>query len=91
MRSSIYNALDKLNALEKEVDRLNDKAADKYQEGKIKASDRYTRDAEDIEKEIKGMVSCLKILGLGAWCECGRDTEYVKRWHIPLDDIERVC
>ena len=91
MRTSIYKALDKLNELEKKMDRLNDKAADKYQEGKIKQSDHYTRDAEDIEKEISGMVSCLKILGLNVWRECGYDTHYVGRWHIPLDDIERVC
>ena len=91
MRSSIYNVLDKLNELEKKADHLNDKAYDKYQEGKIKSSDYYTKEAEEIEKEIRGMVSCLKMLGLNAWRECGYDTKYVGRWHIPLDDIERVC
>lgn len=91
MQSSIYRALDKLNELEMKADRLNDKAYDKEQEGKTKQSERYTRDAEDIEKEIEGMVSCLRILGLNAWVECNYDTKYVRRWHIPLDDIEKVC
>ena len=91
MKASVYRALDRLNELEKKMDRLNDKAYDKYQEGKIKASEHYERDADDIQKEINGMVSCLKILGLNAWRECGYDTNYEGRWHIPLDDIETVC
>lgn len=91
MKSSIYRALDKMNELEKKMDRLNDKASDKYDEGKIKLSDYYSKEADDIEKEINGMASCLKILGLGAWRECNRDTNYYGVWHIPLDDIERVC
>ena len=91
MRSSIYRALDKMNELEKKADRLNDKAYDKEQEGKTKQSDHYTRDAEDIQKEIEGMKSCLKILGFNPWVQCDFDTNYVRVWHIPLDDIERVC
>ena len=91
MRSSIYHALEKLNELEQKADRLNDKAYDKEQEGKTKQSDRYTKDAEDIQKEIAGMVSCLKILGLRPWVQCNWETDYRRVWHIPLDDIERVC
>lgn len=91
MKSSVYKALDKLNELEKKADHLNDKAWDKEQEGKTKLSDYYSKQADDISKEINGMVSCLKILGFGAWRECNRDTNYYGRWHIPLDDIERVC
>lgn len=91
LKSSIYNALDKLNELEKKVDRLNDKADDKEQEGKTKLADYYSKEADEIEIEIKGMVSCLKILGLNAWRQCDRDTHYYGVWHIPMDDIERVC
>ena len=91
MKSSIYNVLDKMNELEKEMDRLSDKADDKYDAGKTKLGDYYTRQSEDIQKEIDGMVFCLKILGLNAWRECGLDSQYFGCWHIPLDDIERVC
>ena len=91
MRSSVYHVLDKLNELEKQMDNLYDKADSKYDAGKTKLGDYYTREAEDVQNEIDGMVSCLKILGLNAWRECGLDSKYFGVWHIPLDDIERVC
>jgi hypothetical protein len=91
MRSSIYNVLDKLNELEKQADRLNEKCDDAYQEGKTKKAEYYRHEATDVAKEITGMVHCLKMLGLGAWRQCDRDTNYLNVWHIPLDDIERVC
>ena len=91
MRSSVYKVLDTMDELEKTMDRMNDKASEKLDKGNAKAADYYTRKADDIEKQIEGMASCLRILGLGAWRECNQDTKYYGRWHIPLDDIERVC
>lgn len=91
MKSSVYNALDKMNELEKRMDRYSDKAYDLYQEGKEKKSDWYERQADDLKKEIDGMVCCLKILGFNPWVECSYDTGHLRKWHIPLDDIERVC
>lgn len=91
MKIRVYKALERLNELEKNADRLNDKADDKRQEGKVKSADRYEKDAEDITKEISGMVSCLKILGFNAWRECNRDTNYCGVWHIPLDEIDLLA
>ena len=91
MKSSVYKVLDKLNELEKQADRLDDKAYDAEQEGKTKKAEYYEKKADDISKEIEGMVSCLKILGFNPWVQYGWETNHLRVWHIPLDDIERVC
>lgn len=85
MRSSVYHVLDKLNELELKKDKMSDKSYDLYTAGNVKKSELYDRKVEALEIEVKGFTECLKMLGLGAW----RDN--TGRWHIPLDDIERVC
>lgn len=91
MKSNIEKVLSRMNELEIEMDEIYTLANKAEDEGKTKAA-RYNYDkAYAIENEIKGMASCLKMLGLGAWRECGYDTGYTGVWHIPLDDIETVC
>lgn len=85
MRSSVYNVLDQMNKLEEKAYRYSDKAYEKCQEGNIKSSDYYDRKSDDILKEIKGFESCLKMLGFNAW------KDNTGHWHIPLDDIVKVC
>lgn len=85
MRSSIYHAVEQMNSLEKQADRYDDKAWDKQQAGNEKSANYYERKAEDIRFQIKGYKDCLKTLGLDAWIDNHGE------WHIPLDDIERVC
>ena len=85
MRPSIYKVIDEMNALEIKMDKLSDKAYDLYQAGKTTASDNYDRKADFVQHEIEGFRKCLKTLGLDAW------RENTGKWHIPLDDIERVC
>lgn len=91
MKSSIYKALEKMNELEKEQDRLEEKADEKEERGKVKSAEYCRKQAREIRAEIEGMECCLLILGLGAWRQCDRDTNYIGIWHIPLDDIEKVC
>ena len=90
MKRSINRALDRMNELEKEEERMHDKAYDADMKDS-KMAGYYYRKADDIACEINGMAACLRILGLGVWRECGRDTDHVGVWHIPLDDIEKVC
>ena len=81
----IDRALEKMNALQKEWTRLDDKSWDAYQNGNEKRGDRFSKQCDDIELQIKGFESCLKSLGLGVWIT--KEGE----WVIPLDDIERAC
>ena len=85
MRSSVYKALDKINELEKMADKYYDKSWEKYEQGNEKSSDHYEQKGDMTVAAIRGMADTLRILGLGAW----RDSE--GKWHIPLDDIEKVC
>ena len=82
----IDRALEKMNALQKEWNKLDGKAWDAYQEGNIKRADHFDKKQDEVALQIKGFESCLKSLGLGVWW-CGEHNE----WVIPLDDIERVC
>lgn len=91
MHSAIYNVIEKMNELEKKADHYYDIADHKADAGNTTGSEQFIRKAEDIGKEIAGMESCLKILGLNAWRECGPLTNYIGKWHVPNDDIERVC
>lgn len=84
-KSLINRALEKMNALQKEYVKLDDKSWDAYQDGNEKRGKRFDRMADDVLLQIKGFESCLKSLGLGVWVT--KEGE----WVIPLDDIERVC
>lgn len=84
-KSLINRALEKMNALQNEWTKLDDKAWDAYQNGNEKRGDRLCKQSDDIALQIKGFESCLKSLGFGVWIT--KEGE----WVIPLDDIERVC
>ena len=81
----ITRALEKMNAIQKEWTRLDDKAWDAYQAGNERRGKCLERKADDILLQIKGFETCLKSLGFGVWIT--KEGE----WTIPLDDIERVC
>lgn len=89
-RESFKKVEEEMNKLERQADKYSDKAYDYAQQGKDKKSDYYDKQAEEIELKISGFADCLKMLGLGVWKECNRDTDYNIVWHIPDDDIERV-
>ena len=91
MKSNIEKVLARMNELELKMDEMNHMGDRAEDEGKTKAANYNYEKANAIENQIKGMASCLKMLGLGAWRECGCDTGYTGVWHIPLDDIETVC
>ena len=84
-KSLVNRALEKMNALQKEWTKTDDKAWDAYQEGNERRGKHLERNADDILLQIKGFESCLKSLGFGVWIT--KEGE----WVIPLDDIERVC
>lgn len=85
MRSSVYHVLEEMDKLEKEADRYSDKAWEKAQNGNMKAADHYDQKSDLALAKIQGIKSALKILGFGVW------KDNTGHWHIPLDDIERVC
>ena len=88
MNSNIEKVLARMNELELKMDEMNymgDRAED---EEKTKAAHYNYENADAIKNQIKGMASCLKMLGLCVWRKCGYDTGYTGVWRIPLDDMK---
>ena len=85
MRSSVYKALDRLNAMVVEMDRMSDKAWEKSQKGNESSAEYYANKSDSIAERITGFEMCLKILGFDVWAD------NIGKYHIPLDNIERIC
>lgn len=66
MKSNIEKVLARMNELELKMDEMNHMGDRAEDEGKTKVAHYNYEEAEAIENQIKGMASCLKMLGLGA-------------------------
>ena len=83
-RLCITRVLEKMNALDRLMEKYDDRSTEYYQKGDLERSIKWDHRVDLIERQIEGIRYTLTTLGLGVWKT--RDGQ----WVIPDDDIKNA-